>query len=84
MNLNNSNIIQKIPKKRRPILKSDFYVEAFGKKIEQKILIEKVKDIWKSQDKRVKDISTLEMYYKPEEAKCYYVINGKIDGSFDV
>ncbi|MBR1669355.1 MAG: hypothetical protein IJ695_01525 [Butyrivibrio sp.] len=31
-----------------------------------------------------KDIKSLDIYVKPEEAKAYYVVNGDITGSFDL
>ena len=31
-----------------------------------------------------KDIKTLNIYVKPEESKAYYVVNGEIEGSFDL
>ena len=31
-----------------------------------------------------KDIKTLNIYVKPEEGKAYYVVNGDVNGSFDL
>ncbi len=59
-------------------------VEYYGKKVDTKDLVDEIKMIWKEQGKRVKDISTLDVYYKPEEGMCYYVINGQETGSFPV
>ena len=65
-------------------MKLDLYIEVFGKKIEHKVIVEKVKEIWKADGNKVKDLSNLEVYYKPEEQMCYYVINGEVEGSFSV
>ena len=65
-------------------MKLDLYIEAYGNKIEHKVIIEKVKEIWKADGNKVKDLANLEIYYKPEEQKCYYIINGEINGCFSV
>ena len=31
-----------------------------------------------------KDIKSLNIYVKPEEGKAYYVVNGEVNGSFDL
>ncbi|WP_024867351.1 DUF6465 family protein [Butyrivibrio sp. FCS014] len=31
-----------------------------------------------------KDIKSLDIYVKPEESKAYYVVNGDVNGSFDL
>ena len=31
-----------------------------------------------------KDIKSLNIYVKPEEGKAYYVVNGDVNGSFDL
>jgi len=31
-----------------------------------------------------KDIKSLDIYVKPEESKAYYVVNGNVNGSFDL
>lgn len=31
-----------------------------------------------------KDIKSLDIYVKPEEFKAYYVVNGEVNGSFDL
>ena len=62
-------------------MKLDLFIEVDGNKVLHKSLVEKVKDVWREEGKRVKDIETLELYYKPAEHVCYYVINGKTKGS---
>lgn len=31
-----------------------------------------------------KDIKSLDIYVKPEESKAYYVVNGDVNGCFDL
>ncbi len=65
-------------------MKSNFYVEYKGKKVLEKTLVDTAKDIWKNTGKKVKDIKSLDVYYKPEERTCYYVFNDTITGSFNI
>ncbi|MCL1936726.1 MAG: DUF6465 family protein [Defluviitaleaceae bacterium] len=45
-----------------------------------KDIIDKIKDEWKSNGNFVKDILNIEIYYKPLENICYYVINSSYKG----
>lgn len=65
-------------------MKTSVFVEHYGKKVETRKLEERVKEIWKEQGGKIKDILFLELYYKPEENMCYYVINGTKTGGFTV
>lgn len=64
-------------------MKSSLYVEYMGKQLDEKALTAKAKEIWCEAGNKVKDISTLNLYVKPEESKVYYVINEDFTGSFD-
>ena len=65
-------------------MKLDLFIEVNDNKVLHKDLVEKVKETWKSDGNKVKDIDTLELYYKPLENTCYYVINSKVNGSIAV
>lgn len=65
-------------------MKENVFIEFKGNKIEQKQLTKLAKDIWVEQGNKVKDLKTLDLYYKPEESTCYYVINGDVTGSFNI
>lgn len=65
-------------------MKLDLFIEVDGNKVLHKSLVEKVKDSWKESGNKVKDIKSLELYYKPTEHMCYYVVNGKSNGSVTV
>jgi len=64
-------------------MKADFFVEYGGNRIEFNKLVEKIKEIWKADGNLMKDIKSVEVYFKPEENMCYYVINEDIKGSFE-
>ena len=53
------------------------FVEYYGKQVEEKEMIARVKKAWTKKGKRVGEIKTLELYVKPEEGAVYYVINSE-------
>ena len=57
-------------------IKVSAFVEYFGKQVEEKDMIARVKKAWTSSGKKIGDIKTMELYIKPEESAVYYVING--------
>ena len=65
-------------------MKTELFVEINGQKKEVSNLSETAKEVWKAEGKKVKDLETVELYYKPEENTCYYVMNGTVTGSFEV
>lgn len=58
-------------------MKSELYIQSYGKETDTKKLLETAKEIWKADGNKIKDLHTIELYYKPEEGKCYYVLNGE-------
>ena len=65
-------------------MKTDTYIEFAGIQIDSKMLVDKSKEVWRNQGKLMKDLKTLELFFKPEEHKCYYIINKTETGCFDV
>lgn len=67
-------------------MKVESFVEFQDLKVDQKQLVETAKEIWKNNGNKVKDLSNIELYLKPEERKCYYVFNNdaSTSSSFDV
>ncbi len=65
-------------------MKSNFFVQYNSKDVEYNMLIKLAKEEWKNKGNKVKDIKTLDLYYKPEEHMCYYVFNDDIKGKFEV
>ena len=50
-------------------MKTAFYVESYGRQVEEKALIAKIKDI-----------NDLNIYAKPVDDACYYTINRVFSG----
>ncbi len=70
------------------IPKESMFVEFNGSQINQKELFTKARQEWKDVGNKVKDLETVDVYYKPEEQKCYYVMNRELEneltGSFEL
>ncbi len=65
-------------------MKTNQYVQYLGKDVEMNELAKLAKEQWKAMGNKVKDIKTLDIYYKPEENTCYYVFNDDVTGCFEV
>jgi hypothetical protein len=63
-------------------MKAELFVEFRGRQVDCSQFGETAKEIWKAGGNKVKDIKSLQLYYKPEEAACYYIINDSEKGSF--
>ncbi|MBR0410858.1 MAG: hypothetical protein IJI25_07640 [Eubacterium sp.] len=66
-------------------MKSTFNVEFGANKIESKEVIANAKKIWVDeggQNRKVKDLTKVDLYVKPEENAVYYVFNDEETGSF--
>ncbi len=64
-------------------LKSEVHIEFSGKSYTQEDLVRIAKDVWKYDLKqKVGDLTSVEVYVKPEENVAYYVMNGQFTGSF--
>ena len=61
-------------------MKTAFYVESYGRQVEEKALIVKIKEIWVAEGNKIKDIKDLNIYAKPEDDACNYTINGNFSG----
>ena len=63
-------------------LKSEITIQFSGKSYTQEELVQIAKDVWKYDlNQKEEDLSSIELYVKPEEQMAYYVMN-KIAGSF--
>jgi len=65
-------------------MKIEYYVELAGEQTDCKKLSDIVKEIWRGEGNLMKDLFKIEVYFKPEEKICYYVINGDVKGKFQV
>lgn len=80
---------KKAPAKKAPVkkaeLKTEMYLQFYGKEYSDKEILQKVKEIWtKVLKKKVGDMKDVKIYLKPEESKAYYVINGDTTGEVDL
>ena len=65
-------------------MKIDYFVELGGIQTDCKSLSDIVKEIWRGEGNLMKDLKTMDIYFKPEENMCYYVINSDAQGKFQV
>lgn len=63
-------------------MKSTLYVEYQEKQLEEKDLIAKAKKIWTDQGKKVSELTSIQLYVKPEENMAYAVFNDDVKGEF--
>jgi len=64
-------------------MRTEFFVEFDGQQINLEDIQEAIKGSWRSDGNKVKDLKSLQIYYKPQEHKAYYVINGESKGEED-
>lgn len=62
-------------------MKVNTYIQYNGLQLEDKTIINNIKDFWSKQGNKIKDIKSLVLYVKPEENTVYYVINDETNGS---
>lgn len=81
--------VKKAPAKKAPAkkteLKTILSVQFDGKDYSTDDLVKIAKDVWKYDlKKKVSELTSIEIYVKPEESKAYYVMNDEMAGSFDI
>ena len=70
---------------KKAAVKETLYVQFAGKSYTTDELVKIARDVWKYDLKRkVGDFKSVELYVKPEESVVYYVINGDVEGKFDI
>ncbi len=75
----------KKPAAKKAEVKANVTLQFDGKSFTQAELIKIAKDVWKyDHKKKVSDLKSIDLYVKPEESICYYVINGDVAGSFSL
>lgn len=66
-------------------VKESVHVQFGGKSYSSKELVKIAKDVWVYDlNQAEKDFKSVELYVKPEENIVYYVINGDVQGSFNI
>ena len=63
-------------------MKSTLYVEYQEKQLEEKDLVAKAKKVWTATGKKVSELTSIQLYVKPEENMAYCVFNDDIKGEF--
>ena len=56
-------------------MKATVYLEYGPYQVTEKQVLDKIKELWVQQGKKIKEISALDVYYKSEEGICYYIIH---------
>ena len=72
-----------VKKAAKKDIKVKAFVEYYGKQVEEKDIIARVKKAWTKSGKKVVDIKEMDLYIKPEENAVYYVINGTETGAVE-
>lgn len=65
-------------------MKATFYLEYYGKQIDEAAFVKTAKDIWTKSGKKASELKSLNLYVKPEENMVYYVFNDDESGSFSI
>lgn len=74
--------VKKAPAKKAE-LKSEVHIQFNGKSYSQEDLMQIAKDVWKYDLKqKAGELTSVELYVKPEENMVYYVMNKEMTGSF--
>ncbi len=73
---------KKAPVKKATV-KEGFYVQFYGKDLEQSDVIKQAKAAYKAAGNKAA-IRSIDVYVKPEESAVYYVVNGDVTGMFEV
>ena len=70
---------------KKAAVKESISIQFAGKEYTTEQLVKIAKDVWEFDLKKAPaDFKEVQLYVKPEEAKAYYVINGKETGSFGI
>lgn len=75
---------KKAPAKKEAV-KEAVTLQFAGKSYSTEDLVKIAKDVWKYDLKqKVSDFKSVELFVKPEESVCYYIINGDVTGNFGI
>lgn len=66
------------------LMNCNFYIELGQYKVDTKKIENKIKEIWRNDGNKIKDIVSLEIYFKAEESMIYYVINEVTKGKLEL
>ena len=75
-------VTKKAPAKKKEV-STALFIQFDGKSFSKEDLMKMAKDVWKYDLKqKVGDLTSVELYVKPEENMAYYVMNKDFAGSF--
>lgn len=66
------------------IAKTSVYLQYAGNEYDEAAIIENIKNTWAGDTHDISEITSIEVYIKPEEFCTYYVINGTDQGSISL
>lgn len=70
---------------KKETLKANITLQFSGKDYKEEDFVKIAKDVWQYDlNNKPADLKTVELYVKPEEGLCYYVMNGDVKGSFAI
>lgn len=65
-------------------MKTQIFIEHNQTKLGNKELYDKVKNLWLEAGNKIKEITSLNIYIKPEDNMIYYVVNENFTGNFPI
>ncbi len=65
-------------------MKTNTVIQFNNLEVDEKSIIDAIKEIWSNQGNKIKDIKELQLYIKPEEHTAYYVINATETGAIAI
>lgn len=69
-------------KKTQP--KTKLFIEYAGNQVNDRELITAVKNAWTDTGRKINEITSMDLYIKPEESAVYYVINQTESGKVNL
>ncbi len=63
-------------------MKYNLYIELNGRQVDTAVFMDNIREYWKSEGNKMKDLKSVDIYFKPDENTCYYVLNGQVKGTF--
>ena len=70
---------------KKPVVTENVRIQFADRDYAPADLLQSAKDVWQYDLGRdVKDITSIDLYVKPEESRAYYVINGDVTGGFAI
>ena len=70
---------------KKAAVKAEMQIQFAGKSYTQEDLVKIAQDVWQYDlNQKVSDLTSVELYVKPEEQAVYYVMNKEFTGSFAI